>query len=256
MMRCATLMPSPMMFGWPLMSLIRRTGPRLMPKRTRSGGPPSDWLAIESRIDSATNIASSGSPRKLTAAPSPVSRMMRSSTATPEIASDSVVLNCSLSLSCSVTERLEYSTMSRNRTLQMKVRLVLSAIALVSCPPARIPPTRARRVGRACTRFYPGPSFERQRKGVEYQSIVNRLPVRRNLTRHGRHSGTNSRSVERSRRPEYGQGLRVHQVRPQHPDRERLGRRRRRARLPRPDAARADPEAGLLAPEGGPGRRV
>jgi hypothetical protein len=34
MMRCATLMPSPMMFGWPLMSFTSFTGPRLMPMRT------------------------------------------------------------------------------------------------------------------------------------------------------------------------------------------------------------------------------
>src|SRR5258708_26649963 len=52
------------------------------------------------------NRVSSGSPRKLTAAPSPVSRMMRSSVATPAIASLRTALNRSFSAICSATEQI------------------------------------------------------------------------------------------------------------------------------------------------------
>src|SRR5688572_10318101 len=119
MMRCATLMPSPMMFICALRSFTRRTGPRLTPRRT--GASPA-----MSRTDMAENNASSGSPMKVTAAPSPVSRMMRSRCGTGSSASVSTRLNTCFSCSCSATGFFEYSTMSRNRTLHTSVRLELS----------------------------------------------------------------------------------------------------------------------------------
>src|SRR5688572_16842169 len=115
MTRCATLMPSPMMFIWPFKSLTRRTGPRLTPMRT-----PTE--AAMSRIAIEANRASSGSPMKVTAAPSPVSRMMRSREATCSSAWESAWLKACLSCSCSETGFLEYSAMSRNSTLQTNVR--------------------------------------------------------------------------------------------------------------------------------------
>src|SRR5262245_14864492 len=131
MTRCATLMPSPMILGWPLMSLTSRTGPRLTPTRICRRGPVvASWLATASRRLIPANRVSSGSPRKLTAAPSPVSRMMRSSVGTPVIASVRTALKRSLSAICSATERCEYSTMSRNSTLQINVRLVCSGISV------------------------------------------------------------------------------------------------------------------------------
>src|SRR5688572_3930376 len=119
MMRCATLMPSPMMFICALRSFTRRTGPRLTPRRT--GASPA-----MSRTDIAENSASSGSPMKVTAAPSPVSRMMRSRCGTGASASVSTRLKVCLSCSCSATGFFEYSTISRNRTLHTSVRLELS----------------------------------------------------------------------------------------------------------------------------------
>src|SRR5258706_9796138 len=115
MTRCATLMPSPMMFIWPFRSFTRRTGPRLMPRRTGTVPAPS-------RTVMAANSASSGSPMKVTAAPSPVSRMMRSRTATCSSAVASALLNACLSCICSATGFFEYSTMSRKSTLQTSVR--------------------------------------------------------------------------------------------------------------------------------------
>src|SRR2546427_105348 len=145
MTRCATLIPSPMMLGWPLMSLTSLTGPRLTPTRICSCGPlVTSWPATASRKLMPANRVSSGSPRKLTAAPSPVSRMMRSSVATPAIASVRTALKRSFSAICSATERCEYSTMSRKSTLQMKVRLVCSAIfvrrSLPAGPSSRVRP--------------------------------------------------------------------------------------------------------------------
>src|SRR6476620_4799948 len=112
-------MPSPMMFIWPFRSFTRRTGPRLTPSRTGT-------VPHMSRIDIAANRASSGSPMKVTAAPSPVSRMIRSRGATWSRASPKIRLKACLSCSCSATGFLEYSAMSRKRTLQTSVRLVLS----------------------------------------------------------------------------------------------------------------------------------
>src|SRR5262245_42124001 len=112
-------MPSPMMLTWPFRSLTRRTGPRLTPART-----PSEVAA--SRIEIDANSASSGSPRKVIAAPSPVSRMMRSRGATSSSARSSAALNACLSCSCSATGFFEYSTMSRKSTLQTSVRPELS----------------------------------------------------------------------------------------------------------------------------------
>ena len=134
MMRCATLMPSPMMFGWPLMSLTSFTGPRLIPMRTESSPEASAEVAavlsrtIASRSDSVTKSASSGSPRKLIAAPSPVSRMIRSLTGMSLIASERLFVRLVLSRICSVTGFFEYPTRSMNTTLQMKVRLAVSCI--------------------------------------------------------------------------------------------------------------------------------
>src|SRR2546425_8323378 len=62
-----------------------------------------------SRTDIAANNASSGSPMKVTAAPSPVSRMMRSAAATWSSALASTALNSCLSCSCSATGFLERS---------------------------------------------------------------------------------------------------------------------------------------------------
>src|SRR3990170_3700393 len=121
MMRCATLMPSPMMFIWPLMSFTRRTGPRLMPMRTAMA--PLDSARAAARSDMATNRASSGSPRNVMPAPSPVSRTTRSRGATLSSAELSSLLNACLSTSCSATGFAEYSTMSRNTMLQTSVRL-------------------------------------------------------------------------------------------------------------------------------------
>src|SRR5580765_3651249 len=129
MTRWATLIPSPMMLAWPLMSLTSRAGPRLPPTRICRRGPLVVFCApTASRRLMPANRVSSGSPRKLTAAPSPVSRMMRSSVGTPTMASVRTALKRSLSAICSATERCEYSTMSRNSTLQIKVRLVCSGI--------------------------------------------------------------------------------------------------------------------------------
>src|SRR5688572_23012498 len=119
MTRCATLMPSPMMFIWPFRSFTRRTGPRLTPRRTGTS-------AAMLRTASAENRASSGSPMKVTAAPSPVSRMMRSRCGTCSSAVASARLNACFSSSCSATGFLEYSTISRNSTLHTSVRLELS----------------------------------------------------------------------------------------------------------------------------------
>ena len=119
MTRCATLMPSPMMFTWSFRSFTSRTGPRFTPRRTGT-------VLAMSRTDIAANNASSGSPMKVTAAPSPVSRMMRSAAATWSSALASTALNSCLSCSCSATGFLEYSTMSRKSTLQTSVRLELS----------------------------------------------------------------------------------------------------------------------------------
>src|SRR5882672_11101511 len=112
-------MPSPMMLTWPFRSLTRRTGPRLTPIRTLSA-----WAA--SRIEIEPNSASSGSPRKVTAAPSPVSRMMRSRGATSSSARPSAALKACLICSCSATGFFEYSTISRKSTLQTSVRPELS----------------------------------------------------------------------------------------------------------------------------------
>src|SRR5258706_5518474 len=112
-------MPSPMMLTWPFRSLTRRTGPRLTPMRTPSA-------CAASRIEIEPNSASSGSPRKVTAAPSPVSRMMRSRGATSSRARPSAALNACLICSCSETGFFEYSTISRKSTLQTSVRPELS----------------------------------------------------------------------------------------------------------------------------------
>jgi hypothetical protein len=78
---------------------------------------------IFSRRLNVTKSASSGSPRKLIAAPSPVSRMMRSFTGMSWIASDRLEVRLVFSRICSVTVFFEYPTRSMNTTLQMKVRL-------------------------------------------------------------------------------------------------------------------------------------
>jgi hypothetical protein len=66
----------------------------------------------------------------VTAAPSPVSRMMRSRCGTCSSAVASARLNACFSSSCSATGFFEYSTMSRNSTLQTSVRLELSTTPL------------------------------------------------------------------------------------------------------------------------------
>src|SRR5262245_38485242 len=108
-------MPSPMILTWPLRSLTRRTGPRLTPARTPS-------TVAASRIEIDANSASSGSPRKVIAAPSPVSRMIRSRGATSSSARPSAALKACFSCSWSATGFFEYLTMSRNSTLQTSVR--------------------------------------------------------------------------------------------------------------------------------------
>src|SRR5690349_18881422 len=113
-------MPSPMMFIWAFRSFTRRTGPRFTPRRT---GIPSEAML---RTASAANSASSGSPMNVTAAPSPVSRMMRSRAGTCSSAFARTLLNACFSSSCSATGFLEYSTMSRKSTLQTSVRPELS----------------------------------------------------------------------------------------------------------------------------------
>jgi hypothetical protein len=117
-------MPSPMMLSWPLRSFTSLTGPRLMPMRTWSSGSSICGIAIASRRLRLANSASSGSPRKLSAAPSPVSRMTRSLGATSDSASARNSLSRSLRWLCSETGFSEYATMSRNTTLQMTVRLL------------------------------------------------------------------------------------------------------------------------------------
>ena len=77
---------------------------------------------MRSRSDSVTKSASSGSPRKLIAAPSPVSRMMRSLTGMSLIASDRLLVRLVFRRICSVTGFFEYPTRSMNTTLQMNVR--------------------------------------------------------------------------------------------------------------------------------------
>jgi len=62
---------------------------------------------IFSRRESVTKSASSGSPRKLMAAPSPVSRMMRSLTGMSWIASDRLFVRLVFRRICSVTGFLE-----------------------------------------------------------------------------------------------------------------------------------------------------
>src|SRR3954467_13890469 len=119
MTRWATLIPSPMMLSWPFRSFTRRTGPRLTPSRTASA-------PALSRIAIAANSASSGSPMKVTAAPSPVSRMIRSRGGTCSSDFVSSRLNSCLRLSCSDTGFFEYSTISRKSTLQTSVRPELS----------------------------------------------------------------------------------------------------------------------------------
>ena len=66
-------------------------------------GPAGSAAASESRSVRLTNSASSGSPRKESAAPSPVSRMMRSLIATFASASVSSAFSRSLSWICSET---------------------------------------------------------------------------------------------------------------------------------------------------------
>src|SRR5258706_4689819 len=136
MTRWATLMPSPMILGWLLRSRTRRTGPRLMPMRAGRLGGSSAGGAVDRRSHLATSAASSGSPRKLTATPSPVSRMMRSFGAMSRIDSAISALNRSLNWICSETGFLEYSAMSRNSTLQMNVRLARSGIIWASPVPS------------------------------------------------------------------------------------------------------------------------
>ena len=112
-------MPSPMMLSWPFRSFTSRTGPRLTPRRTARAPAPS-------RTAMEANSASSGSPMNVTAAPSPVSRMMRSRAGTGSSDFVSTRLNSCFSCSCSDTGFFEYSTMSRNSTLQTSVRPELS----------------------------------------------------------------------------------------------------------------------------------
>src|SRR5689334_12880773 len=117
-------MPSPMMFIWAFRSFTSRTGPRFTPQRTASAPTPS-------RMAIAANRASSGSPTNVTAAPSPVSKMMRSRGGTWSSALVSTRLNSCLSCSCSATGFFEYSTMSRNNTLQTSVRPELSIVSTI-----------------------------------------------------------------------------------------------------------------------------
>ncbi len=104
-MRCATLMPSPTTLTRSLMSLSMRTGPRCSPTRKESF-----WLyfcSSRSRSNCADSSASSGSPRKQMAAPSPVSSMMREEASTPPMALAISSLNKVLSATCWSTLRLE-----------------------------------------------------------------------------------------------------------------------------------------------------
>src|SRR5437764_1638271 len=147
MTRCATLMPSPMILSCPFRSFTRRTGPRLTPRRTASA-------PALSRIAIAANSASSGSPMKVTAAPSPVSRMMRSRGGTGSSDLVRERLNSCFSCNCSETGFFEYSTMSRKSTLQTSVRPELSMGGILF---------------HAHTRFRPG-----VRRNEEYARIITR----------------------------------------------------------------------------------
>ncbi len=123
----------------------------------RTGSPP--WAVIASRIAIAANSASSGSPRKVIAAPSPVSSTMRSRGAMSASAWPTMALKRCLSASCSATAFFEYSTMSRKTMLQTSVRLEGSAMgsAGAESKAAKIP-RRVYLTLRACPVARPNPA--------------------------------------------------------------------------------------------------
>src|SRR5262245_43822530 len=112
-------MPSPSMLGCPLTSFTMRSGPRLMPIRRASWGP---MASVWARRLLAANRASSGSPRKQSAAPSPVSSIMRSATGTCSRTLATSPLSRVFSSTCFITGWFEYPTMSTKTTVAMNVR--------------------------------------------------------------------------------------------------------------------------------------
>ena len=134
MTRCAALIPSPITFNWSLRSFMIFRGPIWMPIRTSIGRSS---LLLSSRKAwskrNPTSSASSGSPMKQMAAPSPVSSTIRSRTATCAIASASCALKRRFMAICWATDCFEYSTMSRNTTVQSQVRLENSGLSISLC---------------------------------------------------------------------------------------------------------------------------
>ena len=109
-------------------------GPIWMPIRTSIGRSS---LLLSSRKAwnkrNPTSSASSGSPMKQMAAPSPVSSTIRSRTATCAIASASCALKRRFMAICWATDCFEYSAMSRNTTVQSHVRLENSGLSISLC---------------------------------------------------------------------------------------------------------------------------
>src|ERR1700761_4046856 len=116
-------MPSPTALRLPLMSRTSLTDPRLMPARTRNGVVCAVFsCAMALTRFKAQNIAVSGSPKKQIAAPSPVSRMMRSDSVQPLMDSDRYWLNRRFHCVWISSDWRLYWTMSRNTTLHSHVR--------------------------------------------------------------------------------------------------------------------------------------
>src|SRR2546425_8806675 len=82
-------MPSPRMFICALMSQTSLTGPRLIPMRAERMSGGSEAMFLRTAIP--TERASSGSPRKAIAAPSPVSSTMKSRGGTGSSAREELV---------------------------------------------------------------------------------------------------------------------------------------------------------------------
>src|SRR5712692_4779010 len=112
-------MPSPMTLRWPLTSFTNRTGPRLMPMRSRSRAASGRSRTPARRLLAAKS-PSSGSPRKQRAAPSPVSRRSRSAAGVCSSAVARRVPNCAFISTCLETGSSEYRTMSTKTTVQMR----------------------------------------------------------------------------------------------------------------------------------------
>ena len=122
MTRWATLIPSPMTLLRPLMSFTMRTGPRLIPSRSRklcsSGASGASITALRRLL--AAKSASSGSPRKQRAAPSPVSRTSRSAAGECSSAAARIALNAAFISTCRETDSSPYCTISAKTTVQMR----------------------------------------------------------------------------------------------------------------------------------------